>query len=380
MFADLAGSTAYKSERELVSSLLKVYIHNMEIQDRVRKHNGTVIKNLGDGILATFTIEESSDISFPLDAAARIQRTFFNYNAGLTDSERIRSRIGLACGVVIDFTSINPSGESINDPQGPVVDLAARLCSLAHPEQVLCDSSIYMLAEESVHKYDFSVAASRHLKGFHESVSIYALHWGSGSKLDIQYPDPTHGNQGFLTTEFVLGKAQKARGFIRVVGHSHRHYCDNAELYNVVATRRSENPDYVLELVFLNPNSEFTSYAQATTRREVADLRSAVLQNIRTAAAFYCDLGGAVRLVVADYPMAIPVVQCDDEVFFSLPFRAAREPGRRVGVVDGPYLQVHRDTPIGRRVIRTVEGDHRIEIPMAEIAAGESDLEAILAL
>jgi len=166
LFADLAGSTVYKSQRDLISSLLKVYRHNEEIRTQVRKFNGEVVKWLGDGVMATFSIDESDDIALPLQAIIIIQKHFENTNKHVREDERILSRIGISCGNVVDFSSVNPSGADVPDPQGPIVDLAARLCSLARTRQILCDDTVVRLVSESGRSFNLSKPSMRNLKGF----------------------------------------------------------------------------------------------------------------------------------------------------------------------------------------------------------------------
>ena len=48
MFSDTSGSTAYKSQREIITSLVKIYRHNTEVEAEVDRQGGSVIKTLGD--------------------------------------------------------------------------------------------------------------------------------------------------------------------------------------------------------------------------------------------------------------------------------------------------------------------------------------------
>jgi len=149
VFFDLVSATAYKADREIVTSLVKVYRHNTLIADRIRERSGKVVKLLGDGLLGTFSVGKPDDIEVPLSVARRVLRDFRERNTELPRKEKILSRIGICCGKVVDFASFGPEGEVIADPQGPVVDLAARLCSIAAPEQALCDERTVTLAKEA---------------------------------------------------------------------------------------------------------------------------------------------------------------------------------------------------------------------------------------
>lgn len=379
MFCDLANSTAYKHRRNQVASLLKTYHHNAEIQDQVRKFSGQVVKSLGDGILATFRIDEPDDIALPLNAATRIQKAFERLNKDLAEDERILTRIGISCGVVVDFNVLNPEGEKVLDPQGSPVDLSARLCSLAKPQQVLLDSTTAAMLGNLSGRFELSPPHERSLKGFAEKTIVYALRWDDHADLDLAEPDPRYHSAGFLTTEFVLSRIAESISLARVAGHSHRHFCDNIELYNLVASKVARTELFSFELVFLNPFSPFKAYAELITRRRVADLKPAILQNLAAACRLFRDLKGNVNIVCAQYPMAIPFLQSDESIYCGLPFKSlALADGRREGVVGGPYFEVSKDSRLGQRVLRHFDTDIRIEVPIAEAAEGSIDLESYL--
>lgn len=55
MFTDIQGSTAYFEEHGDAAGLLMVRNCNRTIRQVVEKHQGRVIKNIGDGMMTTFT-------------------------------------------------------------------------------------------------------------------------------------------------------------------------------------------------------------------------------------------------------------------------------------------------------------------------------------
>ncbi len=379
MFCDLASSTAYKSQREQVSSLLKTYRHNSEIQTQVKRFNGQVVKNLGDGILAVFKIDEPDDAALPLNAAIRIQKHFDAQNTNLSEDEQIHSRIGVAAGYVVDFNVLNAEGERVSDPQGSTVDKAARLCSLAKPCQIICDSTIIsLLTKASIH-FDILGPLKASLKGFRSGQQVHIVKWGDGAPTDLAEPAPIYQPIGFLTTEFVLHAVEESQCIFRVVGHSHRHFCDNVELYNIVASKIATNNQYRFKLVFLNPFSPFKSYSELITRRRVADLKPSILQNIVSACRLFKDLSANVEIIAAHYPMAIPLVQADDTLYCSFPFKSMHADARREGVVGGPYFEVKTDTDLGGRLVRHFESDPHTAIPIMDAVEGRINVEDLLA-
>lgn len=380
MFCDLKGSTNYKSHRELVTSLIKIYRHNTEIQTQVKKFNGMVIKSLGDGLMATFQVNEPDDISMPVECSVRIQRRFHSMNQNLNDDEKILCCIGITCGSVVDFNALNPSGKLISDPQGPKVDLAARLCSLAKPQQILCDSKTANLVSDMPHNFNLSEGDKRELKGFSDDIEIFAVQWGNDADLSIAYPPPIYYPKSFLTTDFVLSKITESSSIIRVVGLSNRHFCDNIELYNLILNKIRENKSYHFELVFLNPFSKFKSYSELITRRQATDLKPDIIRNLKSACKLFNDIANNVHVVCSDYPMAIPLVQYDNTLCFSLPFRSVSSIGRKKGVVDGPFFQIPSDSELGKRIMYNFDMDQKIEVPIKKIVTDEIDLESILSL
>lgn len=136
IFADLVGSTLYKQMRGLVPGLLKTRRHNKTVSRAIEEQGGTVVKYLGDGVLGRFDVGTRIDEAVcAINAAILIHERFEDANQGINDMmERIESRIGIGFGVVADFYG--------NDPQGPTVDLASRIQSLAKPGQILAHRSL----------------------------------------------------------------------------------------------------------------------------------------------------------------------------------------------------------------------------------------------
>lgn len=375
LFADLAGSTEYKSQRDLVSSLLKVYRHNEEILAQVTKTGGRVVKSLGDGIMATFDIKEPDDIIDPLKAATVIQKHFERANRDVRDDERIMSRIGIACGTVIDFRITSPSGTPVNDPQGPVVDLAARLCSLARPCQVLTDGQVAKLESESGGSFSLVGPVPRYLKGFALPIPVHVLPWSrKNAENTVPYLPPMFTDAGFLTSEFVLSLVADATSSVRLVGFSNRHFCDNIELYNLLKGKVTANNKFRFDLIFMNPFSPYKRFSQAMTRRKAADLSPHIIRNIKSACELFADMAGNIRIGCTDFPMAIPLIRVDDFVHYGLPFRSLQKDGSRVGVVGGPFFTSHADSEIGRRIEYTLENDNMLLLDIKAIHSGGLDL------
>jgi class 3 adenylate cyclase len=372
LFADLVSSTEYKAQRELITALLKVHIHNSEIENHIRDAGGIVVKSLGDGVMATFALDDRGGVARAVDAAVGAQREFATMNRRVIAAEQVESRIGIAAGPVVNFLTRSPQGTAIGDPHGSTVDRAARLCSLAAPSQIICDENVATVLRAANSSHQLSPAAVRRLKGFAAAMPVYAVRWREGSSGEevVPFPAPTYHESGFLTPTFVMTAVEQATRFVRVAGFTNRHYCDNVDLLNLLRAKTSVLPEFRFELIFLNPQSRFKHYAAQITRRRADGLVPAIRRNVASA----CRTFGAlpsVSLLYATYPMSIPCVQSDDTLYFSVPFWSAERDELQTGVIGGPYFAAEVQSDIGQRIIGTIERDEFVRIDAATVRLSE---------
>jgi hypothetical protein len=102
----------------------------------VEGYNGTIIKKMGDGILAAFR--------HPINAvltSLEIQDEVTNHNRYTVDEERFFVRIGLHTGSVI---------RKDGDIYGDVVNIASRMESAAKPGEILITDKTYSEIQEYV--------------------------------------------------------------------------------------------------------------------------------------------------------------------------------------------------------------------------------------
>jgi class 3 adenylate cyclase len=122
------------------------------------------VKHTGDGIMAAFLSAAAA-----VKCASRIQNDF----AGHEDNRRerpLKVRIGAAAGEPV---------EHHDDLFGCTVQLAARLCSHASPEQIVVSSTIAELClGKNLLFEDLGEIA---LKGFDRPVRAHAVVWASQS-------------------------------------------------------------------------------------------------------------------------------------------------------------------------------------------------------
>lgn len=129
MFSELVGSTSYDGRQGEVMGRQRMLTQNAVLFPIIRAHEGTVIKTLGDAIMACFGSTESA-----LGAAVEMQRAVRAYNRGSAGpDDALHIRIGLSAGPVMAL-----DGDLHGDP----VDVAARIQSTGAPGDVLVSEPV----------------------------------------------------------------------------------------------------------------------------------------------------------------------------------------------------------------------------------------------
>lgn len=160
MFTDLQDSTLMTTIYGDSKALHLLHIHNALTRNAVRKYEGQEVKHTGDGFMVSF-----KSIPTMLDCAIEIQQSFALHNQS-NPEEVLNIRIGLSAGEPI---------EEHGDLFGSSVQLAARLCSHANPDQINLSEEIFKQC--SGNNYKFNKLDSITPKGFEKSISLYELDW-----------------------------------------------------------------------------------------------------------------------------------------------------------------------------------------------------------
>ncbi|TGL35941.1 adenylate/guanylate cyclase domain-containing protein [Leptospira perdikensis] len=176
LFIDLCGSTDFKTyclgnqipdgiwiERQLI------YLHR--IINIVERFKGSIVKTIGDEVMAYFTEEISSDsvIRCATDSHS-LFRDIARYD---NKTWQLKSKISIDFGYVYN-SNFGLLKEGIIDPIGLVVDRCSRINGESKPDQVLLSSSVFAkLSSESQEKYS-KFKELINLKGVGES-EIYRL-------------------------------------------------------------------------------------------------------------------------------------------------------------------------------------------------------------
>jgi class 3 adenylate cyclase len=160
VFTDVVNSTTLTQSLGDEAALAVLGIHDTIVRDALAALGGREVKHTGDGIMASFVSAAGA-----VRCAIQIQRELARHEEA--NPERpLKVRVGAAAGEPV---------EQNNDLFGSTVQLAARLCSHAQPEQILVTSAI---AELCIGKgLQFEDLGEVALKGFGYPVRAHAAAW-----------------------------------------------------------------------------------------------------------------------------------------------------------------------------------------------------------
>lgn len=158
LFTDIVGSTALTQRFGDDAAMALLQVHDTIVRAALGASGGREVKHTGDGIMASFTSAVAA-----VHCATKIQRAFAQHEQA--DSEvPVKVRIGAAAGEPV---------EKHQDLFGLSVNLAARLCSHAEPDQSLVSN---VVAELCIGKgLRFQDMGEVSLKGFDRPVRVHAV-------------------------------------------------------------------------------------------------------------------------------------------------------------------------------------------------------------
>ncbi|MGH2541330.1 MAG: AAA family ATPase, partial [Ardenticatenaceae bacterium] len=165
LFADVVGSTQLIAELDPEQAMERLRPTLGLMSAAVKRFGGTVIRTLGDGIMAVFGVPRAQEAHALLacQAAIAIQRAF------ALDTHDIKVRIGLHSGeLVVAQDEDWPSAV----PHGATVHLARRLEQMAEPGAICLTSDCYR--QVKLH-CDVRFLGKRDAKGFSRPIEIYVL-------------------------------------------------------------------------------------------------------------------------------------------------------------------------------------------------------------
>ena len=160
LFTDVVNSTTLTQLLGDEAALAILGVHDTIVRDALSALGGREIKHTGDGIMASFISPAAA-----VRCAIQIQREL-DKHAQANPKRCLKVRVGAAVGEPV---------EQHNDLFGSTVQLAARLCAHAQPEQILVSNAI---AELCLGKgLLFEDVGEVTLKGFNTPVRAHVAAW-----------------------------------------------------------------------------------------------------------------------------------------------------------------------------------------------------------
>ncbi len=132
LFTDLVGSARLYQERGDISARILVHKHELMLSDQVQHHTGTVVKTIGDSLLAIFKRPRKA-----FACAISMQQCLHRYNQVAPPADRLSIRIGLHHGEAL---------LDARDLHGNAVNLAARIVAMAKGGEILSSATAWQRA------------------------------------------------------------------------------------------------------------------------------------------------------------------------------------------------------------------------------------------
>ncbi|OGQ11753.1 MAG: hypothetical protein A2138_20050 [Deltaproteobacteria bacterium RBG_16_71_12] len=158
MFTDIAGYTERTSQQSREQAARWLALHDELLLPVLRAFGGTLIKNIGDALLVTF--------SSPTDAVhcgTAIQDRLFLHNKDAPAQDRIEVRVAISAGEVR-----LQRGDIFGEP----VNLAARLESIGERGEVLITDAVYSTMNTAEVQLESRGAST--FRGIQRAVHVYA--------------------------------------------------------------------------------------------------------------------------------------------------------------------------------------------------------------
>jgi class 3 adenylate cyclase len=163
VFTDIVESTAMTQSMGDEAAMEVLNLHNSVVRNALADAGGREVKHTGDGIMASFISAAAA-----VKCASQVQRDLARHEKNRDRSVKVR--IGAAAGEPV---------ENDNDLFGCTVQLAARLCAQAEPEQILVSNAVVELCLGK--RFLFRDAGKFALKGFDQPIRGHAVVWADES-------------------------------------------------------------------------------------------------------------------------------------------------------------------------------------------------------
>ena len=159
--ADVAGySRLMGVDEDGTHERLKAHLRQL-VEPKIEEHQGRVVKNTGDGLLAEFP-----SVVDAVRCAAEVQRGMIDREPMVSDEQRIRFRIGVNLGDVIAAEDGDIFGDGVN--------VAARLEALAEPGGICVSGTVRDQVRDRL-PYALDDMGEQSVKNIARPVRVYTL-------------------------------------------------------------------------------------------------------------------------------------------------------------------------------------------------------------
>jgi serine/threonine protein kinase/AAA+ ATPase superfamily predicted ATPase len=162
LFSDIVGSTRFFEQRGDIDGRAMLSRHNRQMFPIIKKHSGTVIKTMGDSIMASF-----GEVQDGCACARQMQQSLLEENKTLPPEDRISIRIALHFGKAVIEK---------DDVFGDAVNVASRVEKFTDGDQIMISQAVVDALTDG-HDFVFEQVGSVDMKGKSEKMSLYRLKW-----------------------------------------------------------------------------------------------------------------------------------------------------------------------------------------------------------
>lgn len=160
LFTDIVGSSKYFKSYGDIAGREMLQRHQDLSSTAITLNNGILVKTIGDSVMAYF-----QDPKEAVNSSIKIQENFKNYNETKKVEDQIHVRIGIHFGVGI---------VEDQDIFGSVVNLAAKLVSIAGGDQIFISDEVYNMIPDSSSE-NFQLTQVRDIKGDLKGFDVYSV-------------------------------------------------------------------------------------------------------------------------------------------------------------------------------------------------------------
>ena len=175
LFSDIRGFTAMAESMDPESVVSTLNEHFSAMIDIVFKHNGTLDKIVGDQLMIVFgaPIAHQDDTERAISTAQEMQKMIKHINKDRTKrkEESVHIGIGINKGPAVSG-NIGSRDRMDYTIIGDAVNLGARLCSAAGPDEILISKTVYSAVKD---KFSCKELEPINVKGKKEKIAVYRV-------------------------------------------------------------------------------------------------------------------------------------------------------------------------------------------------------------